>query len=317
MKTQRLMLFLCVLFLGGCGGHDHTHYQGYVEGENLYLAVPYEGSLVKKYVSRGQQVKKGDLLFQLNTNPELLLIEQLKAELAQAKSSLIDLKKPKRGPEINAIQQQIEQADASLILADIREKRYTTLYRNKATELDRVDEATSLKRSNQAIKNQYEQNLILSKMGARPDQIQAQEFKWDEVNAGLLVGEWKLAQKTVRAPGDAIVFDTYYQEGEFIAAGRPIAALLLPKNVRIEFFIPAQDLPQLQLNQSIQFTCAGCAETNEAVVSYISPEAEYVPPLVYTRDNLENLVFRVKAQIKNPASFKPGQPVTVSVAHAQ
>ncbi len=50
---------------------------------------------------------------------------------------------------------------------------------------------------------------------------------------------------------------------------------------------------------------------NQATIRYISPKAEYIPPLVYSRENNDKLVFRVKASIEHPSQFKPGQPVCV------
>ena len=311
MKKNTLIMFSFLLLLSSCGEDKSQTFQGYVEGDNIYIACPYEGVLIHKFVLQGQTVKKGDLLFQLNNNPEALLISQGKAEVAEAEAALLDLQKPKRALEIDALQDQVKQAEAHLALANLRVKRYQDLYKKQAVELDRLDEMLANKNALQASKAQFQANLDLAKLGARDDQIKTQIAKLQEVKFGLNLGQWKLSQKKLYASADGVMFDTYYQEGEFVAAAKPIAALLPLTSIRVEFFVPAKALPSIQLTQSIQFTCNGCSKTNEAIITYISPEAEYVPPLVYTRANTANLVFRVKAQITHPILFKPGQPVSV------
>jgi HlyD family secretion protein len=307
------LLCLIILSLAGCHRDDGHTFQGYIEGENLYLASPYQGQLVEKFVSRGQRVKQGQLLFVLDPAPEQIIIAQNQAQVDQAVSLLLDLEKPKRAQEIEAISEQIAQADANLSLAELRVKRYEQLYQQNAVQLDRVDEAKALQRSDSALKAEYQANLALANLGARPDQVEAQKARAAELTAQLSFSQWQLKQKSIYAPADGVMFDTYYQPGEFVVATRPIASLLPDQQIRIEFFVPAHILPSLHLNQSIQFICDGCRQSTEAHIVYISPEAEYVPPLVYSRENENNLVFRIKASITQPTVFKPGQPVRVLI----
>jgi HlyD family secretion protein len=286
-------------------------FQGYVEGENLYVASSLEGRLVKRNVERGQRVKKGELLFQIDPKPESIAMRQLAEEKKEAEYVKIDLEKPRRPLEIQVLQDQVDIADANLILANIRLKRYNELYTKQATDLDHLDEARSRVKELEASKAQAVANLKLGQMGARIDQIQAQDTRVSQAHFATEIGAWKLSQKTLRAPVDGLVFDTYYQEGEFVAAGHPVLSLLSTQNIRIEFFVPARILPQLHLNQIVYFNCEGCQAENQAVIHYISPEAEYIPPLVYSRENSDKIVFRVKAKISEPLQFKPGQPVEI------
>lgn len=320
MKNKMLSkrIFQLTVFLAVCVaiflfiGKSNQTYQGYVEGENLYIAAPYEGKLAKKYASRGEYVKKGQLLFQVDPKLEKFLVKQLQASVNEAQFTLFDLEKPRRPLEISAFKDQIDQVEANLNLANIRVKRYTELYAKQAVDLDHLDQSKSEQHQLQALKAQSVANFELAKLGARIDEIKTQEARLEQAELALRVGEWKEQQKALEAPIDGIIFDTYFQLGEFIPAGRPIAALLPLDNVRIEFFVPASELPHLALNQNVYFTCDGCEQRNEAMINYISPEAEYIPPLVYTRENSDKIVFRIKAKIKNPQLFKPGQPVMIT-----
>ncbi len=313
MGINLFYLAILSLLLSGCGDSDSTHYQGYVEGENIYLASPYSGILVDKHVQRGQFVKAGDLLFKLDDNPQALVVGESRASLSQAKEIYTDLIKPRRAPEIDAITAQVEQTNSQLLLAQLRVKRYQELYQKHAVDKDTLD--ASVERLNELtyLKSQYQANLALAKLGSRQYQVKAQRAQVASLRFKLQKVKWEMQQKQIYAPADGIIFDTYFEQGEFVDAAHPIAALLTPSNIRIQFFVPADGLPKLQLGQHINFDCDGCRPHNKAVIQYISPEAEYVPPLVYSRENRDNLVFRVKADIKDAAQFKPGQPVMVSV----
>ncbi len=314
---MRKLLFTLILgslvFTNSCHRNKPIQVQGYVEGESIYLASPFYGVLEELSVVRGQHVEKGQLLFRLDSDPQKIVIEQAQSDLSHAKKILADLVKPRRTPEILAIKAQIEQTNAQIRLAEIRLERLKTLYVKQAASKDTVDEASALLQQQQQLKIQYEDNLNLATLGSREDQIDAQKELVKSLEAKLQQAQWDLAQKTVMAPDSGIIFDTYYQTGELVGNQQPVVSLLTPKNIRIEFFIPLSALARANLGQKITFDCEGCESNNEAVISYISPDAEYTPPLVYSRDNYSKLVFRVKAQIHSDKIFKPGQPVVVTL----
>ncbi len=306
-------IFLLILSIAGCGREKHHQFQGYVEGENLFLASPFYGVLIDLKVLRGQHVDKNQLLFKLDPNPQAINIEQVQAELEQAKNTLMDLEKPRRSPEILAIEAQIAQTNAQIQLAALRVDRYEKLYAKLATDKDSLDSAKANLERQKQLKQQYESNLALAKLGGREDQIKAQKAQINVIIAKLNEAKWELAQKTIYSPASGVIFDTYYRTGEYVASQQPVLSLLTPENIRIEFFVPLEYSSKVLVGQKITFDCEGCEKNNSAVISFISPDAEFIPPLVYSRENYYNLVFRIKAQITKPLLFKPGQPVTVTL----
>lgn len=314
MKIKAIAFLLLSGFLTGCGHSNKHNYQGYVEGENIYLASPYSGNLFEALVQRGQRVTKGELLFKLDPYPQQLDIQEASASLKQGKQQEINLKKPRRPQEIDAINAKIGQANEQIALAAIRVKRNQSLYAKHFVDKDTLDASQERYTELTYVKAELEANLALAKEGSRTHEIQAQQAQVSALQAKLKQSEWELAQKTFYAPADGVIFDTYYRPGEFVDNGRPVAALLTPSNIRIEFFVPADGLAALHVGQKIAFECDGCAINNQASITYISPEAEYIPPLVYSRENKDKLVFRIKASIDHAENFKPGQPVVVRVA---
>ncbi len=308
-KFLFIILFLTVAF--SCSQEEPQQYQGYVEGENIYLASPYAGILEKLVVQRGETVRQGQLLFSLDPNPQFLLLQQDEATLLEAQKVLKDLIQPRRSSEISAIRAQIEQVDAQVKLASIRVDRMRELFTRQAVSKDTLDAALAFFQEQKKIKEQYQSNLELAQLGSRVEQIKAQQARVEAFRAKLSERRWQLNQKTIRAPAAGIIFDTYYKSGEFVANQQAVLSLLTPDNVRLEFFVPAKVLANLNIGQNIAFNCEGCLQNSKATISYISPEAEYLPPLVYSRENSEKLVFRIQARLSEPEKFKPGQPLTV------
>lgn len=288
-------------------------YQGYVEGENVYLAAPVGGNLIHLYVTRGQSVKKGDVIGVLDPNPQLFSIQEAQYTLMQAKHVLQDLKNPKRPAELQAIEAQIKQAEAQIRLASLRVHRNETLVMKHALDKDTLDNSIERQEELAQFKNQLMANLDLAHEGARIEQIKAQTYQIKALMTKLKAATWELQQKTIYAPAAGLIFDTYYKQGEYVSPQRPIAALLTPENIRIDFFVSVQRIDKLKLGQKIMFVGYNGNERNEAIISYISPEAEYVPPLVYSRNNYHKLVFRIRATVKDTARVKPGQPVIVTI----
>jgi HlyD family secretion protein len=109
------------------------------------------------------------------------------------------------------------------------------------------------------------------------------------------------------------VFDTFYRPGEEVPANRPVAALLIPGDVKVRFFVPEEQLAGIALEQPVDLICDGCPQGLEGRVSYISPEAEYTPPVIYSRQTQAKLVFMLEAIPQGDAAARlhPGQPMEV------
>lgn len=299
-----------ILTLVNCTSEEKS-FQGYVEGDNIYIASPYAGLLNILAVKRGQRVTRGQLLFQLDKNPELLVIQEYDASVRQAQHVLKDLEQPKRQPEIQAIKAQIDQTKADKGLAAIRLTRQQKLFTRGVAAKDTVDAAVAHYQQLEQLEKQYRENLKLAETGSRNEQILAQKAQIDSLKSRLGQAYWQLAQKHREAPFSGIIFDTYFREGEWVGSQQPVVSLLTAENVHIEFFVPAPLLSTLKTGQSLEFAVTGSKTRSKGKVYYISPEAEFMPPLVYSRENANKLVFRVQLALTEFGQYKPGQPVTV------
>lgn len=303
-----------LLLAAGCGETKSGRYQGYVEGEFVYVASPRAGALTRLYVQRGDQVEVGDPLFSLEDEPESQLREEAARRLAQAQASLEDAKKGKRPSEISSLEAQLSQARAALTLAEKEFMRQEKLSQSAgATTQQELDRArSSREQANQRVL-QLEADLKTAKLGSREDQITAAEAQVRMQEAALAKAEWDLSEKSQFARQAGLVFDTLYREGEWVAAGKPAVVLLPPANIKVRAFVPQTEVGQIQAGDSVRVFVDGADQPVQGRVSYISPQAEFTPPVIYSRESRSKLVFMIEAVFapEDAKNLHPGQPVDV------
>jgi HlyD family secretion protein len=135
------------------------------------------------------------------------------------------------------------------------------------------------------------------------------------MQAALDKAKWALDQKQQLAPAAGTIQDTFYRVGEFVAAGNPVVILLPPENLKVRFFAPQEILPRVKVGETVSVHCDGAPREFKAVVNFISAQAEYTPPVIYSRESRASIVFMIEAKIPtaDAADVRPGQPVDVAL----
>jgi len=315
MRMQLIHLVVLGICLTGCL-QKHNTFQGYVEGKYTYVASAISGNLAQLPIKRGDQVKINQLLFTLDPEPEASKLKQTQQQLAQAQQVLVDLQKGQRQTIIDSLHAQRSQAEAEMNFAAVTLQRYTILHSKAAIDKEAVDRARSTyDRSRERIK-EIDANLAEAKQGARENVITAQQATVEALTASVKQATWALEQKTVNSPVTAEVFDTLYEPGEFVVAGRPVVSLLPPDKLKVVFFVPEKVVGKIHVGEGIAFGCDNCETIYTAAISFISPNAEYTPPVIYSQESRDKLVYRIEANLKPELALKlhPGQPLDVTLS---
>ncbi len=301
--------------LCACTGGSTNSLQGYAEGEYIRVAAPFAGTLDKLHVQRGAEVAAGALLFSLEQVNEAAARREAEQRLRRAEAQLENLQKGKRPSEIDSLKAQLAQAEAVLKLSEAQFKRQEQLFKSAAVGKEQLDQSTAARQREQARVQELNAQLVTARLAAREDEIAAARAEVAAAQAVLAQAEWRLAQKTVLAPLAGRVDDTLYTQGEWVPAGSPIVSLLPPQNIKIRFFVPEPQLTTLRMGQAIQVSCDGCGAGFEAQISFISSQAEYTPPLIYSKETRAKLVFLVEARppAQHAASLHPGQPLDITL----
>lgn len=308
-----LMSISLALLVIACGEPPEPYYQGYAEAEYVRVALPFAGMLERLSVQRGAQVQAGEELFVLESGNEAAMRREAEERLRNAEAQLANLKKGRRPTEIAAVQAQFAQAESSLALSEAQLKRTEQLIAQNFIAREKLDEARAARERDRARVAQLRADLATARLAARPDEIKAAEAAVASAKATLEQAAWRLEQKSATAPVAGLVADTFFVKGEWVGAGAPVVSLLPPQNVKVKFFVPETVLGAIRIGQDMRVICDGCPAPVSARVSFIAPQAEYTPPVIYSKENRTRLVFMVEARPVpgDAAKLHPGQPVEV------
>lgn len=305
------------IFLTACGaGEDRI--QGYMEQEPIQMSSLYTGALIELKVDRGSPVEKGQVLFVLDPSPESDHLLRARSNLRAAQSDLENIKKGSRETIIAGFKAELAKAQASLSIATKKAARFQQLFLKHAIDAETNDEAQTQVEVDKALVADALANLQEAELGQRSDVIDAQQAKVDALTAEMNQAQWALDQKTVVSPIAGHVLERYYNPGEIVQGGKPVVSLLNPKRLYAVFFVPEHILGRLCLGESIHLSHDGRDEHAKAHITYISPRAEYTPPVIYSRDSDAMLVFKIQATLpeNEAATFYYGQPIHVYVPRA-
>jgi HlyD family secretion protein len=317
MKPSTIAFILTSLtILTACNPSHPNYVQGYVEGDFVYVASPQSGALQTLAVSRGAIVKAGDPLFSLELSPEKDTLEQAERRLSEGRANLADARKGKREPEIHSLEAQIKQTRAALDYSAAELERQEKLSRVPgASSADDLDKARATHDEDAARLAQMEADLETARLGARDDVVAALEANLRALEAVQARSQWELGQKRQAAPQAGVVFDTLYRQGEWVEAGRPVVALLPPQNIKVRAFVPESLVGALHQGDHMTVHVDGVTNSITGTISFISPQAEYTPPVIYSDENRGKLVFMIEAVFdpETAAQLHPGQPVEVKL----
>ena len=304
---------IAAVLLPACQPKPDDAYPGYAEGEYVRLAAPFAGSLTTLDVKRGDQVAANAPLFALEQENERAARAEAAARLKRAEALLANIGTGKRPDEVAAVRAQLAQAEAAQKLSAAELARTEPLVVAKFLSPTKLDEARAALERDRARVAELTSQLKVTQLAGRPDERDAAAAEVKAASEFLAQADWKLAQKSQRAPMAAVVVDTLYARGEWVQAGAPVVSLLPPENIKLRFFIPEKQLSAIKIGQTVQASCDGCATPILATVSFVSPQAEYTAPLIYSKENRATLVFLVEARPKAEDAVKlhPGQPVEV------
>ena len=308
---------LSAVLLAGCDKPVRDAWQGYIEGEYVNLAAPAGGQLLTLFTRRGEQVVAGKPVFVLEQESERAARQEARERLSAALARIENLRTGRRAPELEPARSQLAQARSALELSAAQLAQAQKLYASKFVSQARVDEAWAVHGRDVARVNEAESQIRALELPlGRAPELQASRAEADAARAVLAQVEWRLAQKTFSAPASGLVQDTYFAEGEWVPAGRPVLAILPPGRVKARFYVPEGALSSVSVGTKMEISCDGCGAPIGAAVSYVSTQAEYTPPVLYSKDARAKLVFLIEARpsVEDAAKLHPGQPVDVRLA---
>lgn len=301
-----------VLGLAACSRSNTDSFTGYVEGEYVYLSVPVSGYL-SNLEKRGAHLQAGSTVFTIDATLDEKSLNQAVALSQSAQERASNLSDSRRNSEIETAQANLRAAQSALDLANSRLLREQALAsQNFVSELALEDAKTQQRQALaqwEAAKAQLK--LAREPIGRNAERMAA-ESDFKAAQSITEQKQWLLEHSTARADTEADLVDVYFRIGEWVPAGKPVASLLPAKGRLIRFFVPEPMLEKLQPGSHVQVQCDGCTSSLTADVEAVSPRAEYSPPVIYSKERREKLLFRIDARpVTGSTPLLPGLPVIV------
>jgi HlyD family secretion protein len=129
--------------------------------------------------------------------------------------------------------------------------------------------------------------------------------------AHVATSQTRLARRNGFAPVAGTVQQIYFREGEMVAAQRPVLSIMPPGNMKVRFYVAEPDLPKIAIGDEVRVSCDNCAPDLTARIYFIATTAEYTPPVIYSLDERNKLVYLVQARPSRPDALRVGQPISV------
>jgi HlyD family secretion protein len=129
--------------------------------------------------------------------------------------------------------------------------------------------------------------------------------------ARVNTSQTRLARRSGFAPVAGTIQQIYFREGETVPAQRPVLSIMPPGNMKIRFFVPEPHLPKFAIGDEVRVTCDNCAPDLTAKIYFIATQAEYTPPVIYSLDERNKLVYLIQARPSRPDALRVGQPISV------
>ena len=295
----------------GYGDDPGRLWNGYVEADYHYAAPLSPGRITSIPVQEGQKVEAGEVLMLLDDRAERAALAEAEARVAQAAANLQDLQTGKRKDEIDVIRASLDKAKAVQAQEKINFDRSETLLARNVISLSQWQSDRAALDAADAAVAELQAQLRVAELPARGAEREASEQLLKAAQAAQDSARIALDERQVRAPITGIIDEIFFQQGDVAATGAPSIAIYDPAVMKAIFFIPERERATVAVGQPLALTCDSCPPGLSARVTRLSADPQFTPPIIYSREERNRLVFRAEAISDQPLSLLPGQPVTL------
>jgi HlyD family secretion protein len=317
-----MLEFLCALpvvaaFLSACDPAPPLA-TGYVEGAFRLIAPVEAARIADIAVRRGDRVAMGDRLIRMERRDAEIAFAEAEAALAEAESRLANLREGRRSEEIAVIVQSLQSAVATAEEAAREAERQRDLHARGVAPIRQVEIAQTALDVARARVREIESNLDVARLPAREHEIAAAEAGVDRARAAREAARWRLGQRSVAAPAAGRITDILRRAGEIGGPAAPVLEMLPDGAAVLRLYVPEAAIAGIGPGDRLAVGCDGCPDGLTATVTWVADGPEFTPPVIYSLENRQKLVFMVEARPDPGAEMlKPGQIVDVRRAAAE
>lgn len=247
---------------------------GRLEANEVYIASKYSGRVLEVLVDEGDTVEAGQIVARMDTSA-------LEAQLRQAEAEIAAAQDARR---------------VALTEVDARRAEYQFAARQNVRSRQLV--ATGAVSSREAETDTAQMLSGRAQLaGAQASVVQASST----INAARATADRlraEIADAVLVAPIRGRIETRLAEPGEVVAAGGRVLSMLDLADVYMYVFLPEKVTGKVRLGSEARIVLDAAQQYPvRAVVSYVSPAAQFTPKTVETEEERHNLTFRVKLQI--------------------
>ncbi|MEJ2493978.1 MAG: efflux RND transporter periplasmic adaptor subunit [Ignavibacteriaceae bacterium] len=313
MKTLKYFALLSTALLFACGDENNgtkIEASGNIESTNVVVSSKVSGEVIHLLRDEGNKVNAGDTIMIVDHESLEFQLRQATAGYEAALAQYELLKKGARQEDIKQVEEQLKQAQVSFDLAKDDKERMTNLYNSQTITKKQYDDAVARFDITKAQLTSAKENYTKIKNFARPE-----ELKQAEANVNGKLASVDLLKKQIRdsyvvSPINGFIVEKYVEQGETVSMMSSLFKVSDLSKIDLIIYVSEEELGKVKLGQKADITTDSYPDKKyEGKVIYISPEAEFTPKNIQTKDERTKLVFAVKIRANNPDfQLKSGMP---------
>lgn len=312
MKIITLIIILTItIVIVSCTSDNNSvlEYSGTIESKDYIISSLSTGKVESLFFDEGELIEKGDTLAIIEHRKLDLQLVQAEAYKRGIKAQIKMLNSGAREEDRKLATQLLIQAQANYKVASTNWERMTQLLSTKSISQKQYDDALL---SYDIAHSKYmsaKQNVEKSK-SARPEQIEQLAANLDHSEASILIIKQSINDCYITSPISGQVVSRFVEAGEVVSYLSSMFKIIDLTKTELTIYVSETDLAFIQLLGSAIIKIDAFDDRSfSGIISFISPEAEFTPKNIQTKDERTKLVFAVKIKIENPDKFlKPGMP---------
>lgn len=305
--------FILMFLISSCTNNTPSNEitaSGNIEATDVTISSRVAGQIKSILVKEGDQIKEGDVLMKLDHDALDIQLRQAQASVEQAEAQLKLLQAGARKIDIKLAQQQVELAEINLEHAQIEKDRIEKLYESNVATLQQYQQVNTSYDQALSQLNTSKDNLNKIKNPVRPEEIESAKANVKRNIVGIDMIQKNIDDCTIISPVNGIVTKEYVETGEFVTPGASVLNISDLQTVKLVIYVTEEELGKVKLGQKADVTIDSYRDRLfKGEVIYISPEAEFTPKNIQTKEERTKLVYAVKIQIPNTDfTLKSGMP---------
>lgn len=289
-----------LLLVAGCGqgqAAERESFQGVVELDERILAFEMGGRLDAVRVARGDEVKQGQVVAELDDSLEKVAREVRAADADASKSQVSLLKAGSRSEDIRAARAQVRGAEAREKLLRKNLSRERSLESRGVSTASAVDTLKSQLDAAVAEREALEQRVKALSRGARKQEIQSAEARANAAQHAVKLEDERLTRSSLQSPVGGVVLDVHADPGEVVGAGAPVLTVGDVTHPYADVFVPIDDIGGVKVNAPATIRVDSLQAPLRGTVEHVSEKTEFTPRYLFSERERHNLVVRVRIRI--------------------